>query len=399
MAFEKHPFISEELRGEISFRIKRIQGIMAESGIDGMLISGNANIFYTSARFFRGYTYVPSQGEAVYFVVRPVEYTFEGVKSFCIRKPEQIPSVMEDNAIPLPATLAVEEDALTYSEVMRLRKVFPDASAVDAGPVMRRARMQKTAYEIGQMKIDGLHQAAAYRRIPHIYREDMTDVEFQVEIERVLRPEGALGYSRMSGRLMEINLGSVLYGPNADAPTPYEFALGGAGTDPSLPVGADGSIMRAGHTVMVDMNGGFNGYQSDMTRVWRIGDVPAIAVKAHECSRRILRRLEAIGRPGCPVSDLYHEAMKIVEEDGLEKYFMGHTQQVGFIGHGVGIELNEQPAITPRSKDTLLEDMTLAIEPKFVIPEIGAVGVENTYVVAPDGLQSITPFPEEIQEL
>ena len=94
---------------------------MAESGIDGMLISGNANIFYTSARFFRGYTYVPSRGEAVYFVVRPVEYTFEGVKSFCIRKPEQIPSVMEDNAIPLPATLAVEEDALTYSEVMRLR--------------------------------------------------------------------------------------------------------------------------------------------------------------------------------------------------------------------------------------------------------------------------------------
>lgn len=91
--------------------------------------------------------------------------------------------------------------------------------------------------------------------------------------------------------------------------------------------------------------------------------------------------------------------MKIVEEDGLEKYFTGHTQQVGFIGHGVGIELNEQPAITPRSKDTLLEDMTLAIEPKFVIPEIGAVGVENTYVVAPDGLQSITPFPEEIQEL
>ena len=160
-------------------------------------------------------------------MVRPVEYTFEGVKSFCIRKPEQIPSVMEDNAIPLPATLAVEEDALTYSEVMRLRKVFPDASAVDAGPVMRRARMQKTAYEIGQMKIDGLHQAAAYRRIPHIYREGATDVEFQVEIERVLRLEGALGYSRTPGRLMEINLGSVLYGPNADAPTPYEFALGG----------------------------------------------------------------------------------------------------------------------------------------------------------------------------
>lgn len=78
---------------------------------------------------------------------------------------------------------------------------------------------------------------------------------------------------------------------------------------------------------------------------------------------------------------------------------MGHTQRAGFIGHGVGIELNEQPAVTPRSKDTLLDSMTIALEPKFVIPGVGAVGVENTYVVTSDGLKSITPFPEEIQEL
>lgn len=399
MAFEKHPFIPEELRAETASRISRIQELMAQSGIDGVLINGNANIFYTSARFFRGYTYIPSQGDAVYFVIRPVEYTFEGVRAHCIRKPEQIPAIMEENAIPLPATLALEEDALTYSEVMRLRNVFPDAAMTNAGPVMRRARMQKSAYEIGQMEADGLHQAQAYRRIPRIYKEDMTDVEFQIEIERVLRLEGALGYSRMSGRLMEINLGSVLYGDNADAPTPYEFALGGAGTDPSLPVGADGSIMHAGHTVMVDMNGGFNGYQSDMTRVWSIGEVPETARKAHECSRRILRRLEEIGRPGFPVADLYHEAIKIAEEEKLEAYFMGHTQKAGFIGHGVGIELNEQPAIIPRSKEHLLENMTIAIEPKFVVPGIGAVGVENTYVVTPQGLRCITPFPEEMHEL
>lgn len=399
MATKKISFIPQELRSEIMLRAERLQDLMEQQRIDGILLATNANVYYTTGRFFRGYVYVPAQGAPIYFIIRPNDYDLDGIRAYYIRKPEQIPDVMGENGIEYPKTLGLDEDSLSYTETMRLRAVFPDTKHLNAGPTMRRARMQKTPYEIELMKTDGLHQASVYRRLPHLYHEDMTDVEFQIEIERVLRLEGALGYSRMSGRLMEINLGSVLYGENADTPTPYDFALGGAGTDPSLPVGADGSIMHAGHTVMVDMNGGFNGYQSDMTRVWRIGDIPELAYNAHECSRKILRRLEQIGRPGYPVADLYAEAMKIVEQDKLSDYFMGHTQKAGFIGHGVGIELNEQPAITPRSKETLLDSMMIALEPKFVIPGVGAVGVENTYLVTADGLQSITPFPEEIQEL
>ena len=78
---------------------------------------------------------------------------------------------------------------------------------------------------------------------------------------------------------------------------------------------------------------------------------------------------------------------------------MGHRQKAGFIGHGVGIELNEMPPIAPRISTPLAENMTIALEPKFVIPHIGAVGVENTYVVTAEGLRPLTVFPEEIQEL
>ena len=99
------------------------------------------------------------------------------------------------------------------------------------------------------------------------------------------------------------------------------------------------------------------------------------------------------------MGDLYKKAMEIVEGEKLEDYFMGHTQKATFIGHGVGIELNEQPVVTARSKDVLEENMTIALEPKFVLPGVGAVGVENTYVVTPEGLKSLTIFPEEIQEL
>ena len=78
---------------------------------------------------------------------------------------------------------------------------------------------------------------------------------------------------------------------------------------------------------------------------------------------------------------------------------MGHRQHAGFVGHGVGIEVNELPVIAPRSKDILEENNVIALEPKFVIPQVGAVGIENTYVVTNEGMKSITNAPEEILSL
>lgn len=264
---------------------------------------------------------------------------------------------------------------------------------------MREARLTKTAYEIRKMREDGMKQCAVYSHIDRCYKEDMTDIELQIEIERVLRKEGCLGYLRVAGSKMEINMGSLLAGPNADMPSPYDFSMGGMGTDPSLPVGASGVIMKPGMTVMVDMNGGFNGYQTDMTRCWYIDHVADKVMAAHECSRAILRDLEQAARPGVEVGELYRRAVKIAEEAQLSPYFMGHRHQVAFIGHGVGIELNEAPVVMGRNKALLEENMTIALEPKFVFPEVGAVGVENTYVVRPDGLENLTPMSEQLGQL
>ena len=96
---------------------------------------------------------------------------------------------------------------------------------------------------------------------------------------------------------------------------------------------------------------------------------------------------------------LYETAMQMVKDAALEDYFMGHKQKAGFIGHGVGIEINELPVVAPRSKDVLAEGNVIALEPKFVIPGVGAVGIENTYVVRQNGLECITNYPEEISEL
>ncbi len=227
----------------------------------------------------------------------------------------------------------------------------------------------------------------------------MTDLDLQIEIERALRKAGCLGQFRISGDSMELFMGNILVGDNADNPTPYDFAMGGAGIDPSLPVGADGTVIAEGNSVMVDANGNFNGYMTDMTRTYSLGRLSEEARRAHDCSIAICYALSRSGVPGTKASALYEEAHRIAAEAGLEKYFMGHRQHAGFVGHGVGIEINELPVIAPRSRDILEVGNVVALEPKFVIPGTGAVGIENTYVVEEHGMRCLTNASEEILPL
>lgn len=370
---------------------------MRADHLDACLIAATPNIYYLSMRVFRGYIWVPAEGNVKYFIVRPVN--IGGPDTVQIHKPEQIPTLLKENALASVKRIGLEFGELFHSEILRLNSIFEGYETADCTMTLKRARMVKTDWEISEMKKDGVLHAYVYGKTREFYQPGMTDTELQIALETEMRLRGCLGFPRVSGRMMQINLGSVISGDNADVPTPYDFSMGGRGVDTSLPVGADGKEMRRGSVVMIDMNGAFNGYQSDMTRTWRIGPVSDIAVKAHECSRRILRELEQLGRPGTPVSELYIRAERIADEEGLKQYFMGHCQQVAFIGHGVGIELNEIPVVMRRSRDVLTENMTIALEPKFVIPDIGAVGVENTYRVTDSGLENLTVFPEDLEDL
>lgn len=386
-------FIPQGWEKEISSRVERISAKLREEGIDAVLLSDNVSLYYTSGRVFAGYTYITAVGEVYYCVRRPIG--FENCSNVhYVRKPEMIPALLDRQ----PSKLALKSDVMTVAEYGRLSKAFPEAEIADASAIFRALRSVKSDFELELLKADGVHHAAAYRRIPSVYRQGMTDVQLQIEIERLLRQEGCLGLFRVQGGSMELFMGNILVGDNADSPTPYDFAMGGAGADTSLPVGASGISILPGNTVMVDACGNFNGYMTDMTRCFRVGEIPELAVKAHELSVSVNHRLAQFGA-GTPAKMLYEEAVKMVEAAGLMDYFMGHRQKAGFVGHGLGIEINEAPVLAPRSRDVLEQGQIVAIEPKFVIPEVGAVGIENTYIVRADHLECITNAPEEMIEL
>lgn len=388
---------SPALAKELKLRWNKIQQNMSDVHADGLLICDNVNLYYVSGRIFRGYCYIPVKREPIFFVRRPLG--LNGTQVVYIRKPEEIGEYLQKNGIAFPDKLLLESDSISYSDYKRYETIFIPKEVLNGTALLRRCRSIKTPYEIDLIRRSGELHAKAYETIPSLYRKGMTDVEFSIELEHECRKLGSLGIFRIFGQSMEIFMGSVLAGDNADTPSPYDFAMGGAGLDVSLPVGCNGTVLTEGMSLMVDMGGNFTGYMTDMTRTYAIGSVQELALKAHETSIAIHQAIAAKARPGVAAKDLYELAAEMANHAGLSDYFMGHRQKAGFIGHGVGIEINEAPVLAPRSRDILAEGMVFALEPKFVIPGTGALGIENTYVVTADGVEKLTIFEEELISL
>ena len=385
------------MENELELKWRRIQQAMRQEEADGCLLTMNMNLYYVSGQVFNGYFYLPAEGRPYWFVKRLT--IPETNQVHVIRKPEQIPDFFRDLNLAMPRKLLLEADELSYNEYIRLQHVFRAEATGNASALIRHIRMIKTPWEIEQMRISARKHEAVYREIPACYRPGMRDIELQIEIEKRMRVHGSLGYFRAFGSNMDIFMGSLLAGGNAGEPSPFDFALGGTGMHASGPLGANGTLLREGTTVMADMSGNYTAYQTDMTRVFSIGKLPDRAYRVHRVALEIQARMERTAKPGVPCAELYRDALAMAGQEGLEDCFMGTRFQAKFVGHGVGLEINELPVLTTRSKDILQPGMTFAFEPKFVLAGIGAVGIENTFLVTDSGVEKMTLLDENIIEL
>lgn len=385
------------MENELELKWRRIQQAMRQEEADGCLLTMNMNLYYVSGQVFNGYFYLPAEGRPYWFVKRLT--VPETNQVHVIRKPEQMPELFRDLNLAMPRKLLLEEDELSYNECIRLQHVFRAEATGNASALIRHIRMIKTPWEIEQMRISARRHEAVYREIPTCYRPGMRDVELQIEIEKRMRMHGSLGYFRAFGSNMDIFMGSLLAGENAGEPSPFDFALGGKGIHASGPLGANGTLLREGTTVMADMSGNYTAYQTDMTRVFSIGKLPDRAYRVHRVALEIQARMERTAKPGVSCAELYRDALAMAGQEGLKDCFMGTHLQAKFVGHGVGLEINELPVLTTRSKDILQPGMTFAFEPKFVLAGIGAVGIENTFLVTDSGVEKMTLLDENIIEL
>ena len=387
----------EDLQKDLIIRQQKLQAEIQRNGADACILATNINLFYTTGCVYSGYYYLPAKGKPFHFVKAPVGMDFEN--TIYIRKPEQIIEGLQKSGVEPPKKILLEADSLPYSDCMRIMSSLDVSEMVNASVILRKIRSVKTDFEVLQLRKCAKIHEDVYKQIPLLFKRGMTDTELQIEIERVMRQHGSIGRFHAYGANMDIHMGSLLVGENAEVPTPFDFALGGKGFDLTMPIGSCGLKIEEGNSIMVDMAGNFGSWMTDMTRVFSLGKLSELAYKAHQVSIDICNEATKVAKPGYACADLYNMSLDIVKRNKLEEYFMGTRQQAKFVGHGVGLEINEPPVLTPRSKEVLEQNIVFALEPKFVIPNVGAVGIENTYLVTTNGIEKLTTLDENIIEL
>ena len=398
-------FWSDELRQ----RHGRIRAALAasassEPGGCAALITCMANVIYASGRAADAYIYMPAEGEPTMFVRRPLGLRPDdvgGMEVKYISKPEQIPPLLEGAGIAAPRALLLEDAQLSYAETVRLLRAFGDAKLLPGGSrLMHGVRCVKTRFEAGRLRETCERLSEAFALIPELFRPGMADFELGRAMEQELCRVGHLGMIRVFGRSIELpSGGALLTGDNAANQGPYDFAISGSGRDRTMPAGGNGTPIAEGQTLMVDFGCNVNGYIGDMTRSFAVGEVPAEVRRAHAVAVEAQNLVARAAKPGAVCSELYGIALRHAESNGLGSHFMGYGQQSKFIGHGVGLELNELPIIAPKIDMRLEEGMAIALEPKFAFPGVGAVGIENTFLVAADGLTRLTIGSDDLGSL
>jgi len=380
---------------ELKNRIEKLQKEMAVHSLGAILMLQNADLFYFTGAIQQGALYVPAEGEALYLVRKDfararMESGLKEVIPFS--SPRDIPGVLTDFGYALPDTIGMELDVVPVSVMNRFRNGLGGCNISDATPMIRKVRAVKSDYELGILKDAALIVDKVCKRVPEILREGMTDLELTAELEFVARKEGHQGLVRMRGFNNELFYGHAFSGADSAVPTYSDTPLGGVGLNPSFPQGASYKTVRKNEPVTVDFSGVFDGYIVDQTRMFSIGELPEKLSKAYVDMVLILNHAKKIAKPGATWGDVYDECLQMACDMGYQDHFMGSKgAQVSFVGHGVGVELDEYPFIARGfNDDELEENMVFAFEPKVVYPGLGAVGVEDTFWVGADGLKHLT---------
>ncbi len=391
-------------KSELERRIATLQGLMTDQGIDGAVILQNADLFYFTGSIQQGLCYVPTSGEPLYLVRKEfsracMESGLRQVVPFSSMR--EIAGLLADHDISLPEMMGMELDVLPVALYNRWHKVLGGEEVCDITPLVRRVKAVKSDYEIAIMKDSALLMDKVYQRAKEVIKIGTTDLEVAAELEFLARKEGHQGILRLRGFNSEIFYGHVFSGADGAVPTYLDAPLGGLGLTPATGQGASYKKIAANEPVIVDFVTAFDGYMVDMTRTFVVGKLSQKLQKAYNDMRLVQQKLAEIARPGIAWGAIYQQCYDLAVELGYRDQFMGNAgAQVSFIGHGIGVEIDEFPFIARGFDDQVLEEnMCFAFEPKVVFAGEGAVGIENTFWVAADGLRKLTYSDEQLVEL
>jgi Xaa-Pro dipeptidase len=374
-------------RAELEPRLVRLRDGLEQAGLDAALLVVAADVYHLSGTAQNAHLVVPVRGEPLLLVRRDLERAraesaLEAIEPLASLR--GLEPALAALGLGPGSAIGLELDVLPAASYLRYAAMLPDRRLADAMPAVWAARAPKSAWELERVRAACEQGTAAMEELPEIVRVGKAEVDVLSELASVMRRHGHEGTVRFRGLNSEFFFGQVLGGPSAAVPGPTDTPLAGPGLSPSQGRGPSRRPLAAGDTVVVDLTGLAGGYVSDQTRTVFLGDPDPRLVAAYETCTAILHACEELLVPGTPASALYERGLEVAAEAGLEANYMGFgPDRARFVGHAIGLELNEAPALARGVQTPLVDGAVIAVEPKLLFPGLGAVGIENSYAVRP----------------
>jgi len=379
---------------ELNSRIERFRKQMDRDHPTWQItaVFSKINLYYFTGTMQEGVLFIPKFEEAVFWVRRSYERAAEE-SLFPVIKPMES---YRDAAVTmknLPDTVYLEKEIVPIAMLQRFQKYFPFSVIESADLQIGKVRSVKSGYELALMEESGkIHQRVTEELVPGLLTEGMSEMEFFTELYSLLIHQGHHGVARFGMFDTESILGQIAFGESSIYPTSFNGPGGNYGMSPAVPIhGSRNRKLRKGDLVFVDTGCGVEGYHTDKTMTYMFGkSLPDEAIQIHLQCVEIQNKIAAMLRPGAIPSVIYNEILNELTPAFLENFMGFGTRKVKFLGHGIGLTIDELPVIANGFDEPIREGMVFAVEPKKGIPHIGMVGIENTFVVTPQGGRNIT---------
>ncbi|MEL7671964.1 Xaa-Pro peptidase family protein [Methanobacterium sp.] len=356
------------------------------------VVFSKINQYYFTGTMQDGMLLIPRDSEATFWVRRSFERaTYESLFS-------QIKSMKSfrdaaKSVDKLPDTVYLETETVPLALYGRFQKHFPfkDVKPVDTS--IAAVRAVKSEYELRLMRKAGeIHQRVLEDIVPEILVEGMSEADLAAELFKVMVDEGYQGITRFGMFDTEMVLGHIGFGESSIYPSYFDGASGNYGMGPAVPLlGSRERKLKKGDLVYIDIGSGVEGYNTDKTTTYMFGSsLPQYAIDIHKKCVDIQNEIAAMLKPGAIPSQIYNHIMNSLNDDFLQNFMGFGNRKVKFLGHGIGLLIDELPVIAERFDSPIQEGMTFAVEPKNGIKDIGMVGIENTFIVTAAGGKSIT---------
>lgn len=387
-------------QGELAERIHKLQNMLCGKGIDLAILSQNTDIYYYTGSVQPLYLMVPASGEPVILARKAITRISEEVPQITLEAfsgTKDLVDIVGRHKLVGAKQIGFTLDTMPYASVARLLRIFPGTEIVDISWDLRMLRVSKSEAEIAIQKRAGEILARVPEEAIANFHPGMTELEMSAAIENYFRLNGhtSLVRSRREGVEMS-GFGVLSAGINSLAGTKFEGICAGKGVSAAVPYGASFDPIAEDAPVVLDYAFNLDGYHVDQTRMFTWGQPSDKIMKAYDAMLRVQGSAVDALKPGVTWESVYRDAVSLAAEFGYAEVFMGiGTEQVRFIGHGVGLELDEPPFLAPKMSYPLEEGMVLAVEPKVALPGVGVVGIEDTYVIRRDGAERITTCPKD----